>query len=102
VTILKGFFNTDSITFSGPVQAAADGMSLVPYEGPDRDRLTLTNELHKLASNISLGRDIAGIHWRSDYHQALMLGEAAAISMLRDQKATFNEFLPGIQLQAVQ
>lgn len=95
VTVLKAFFNTDSVTFSKPVQASRDGTELVAYDGPDRDRLTITNELHKLASNISLGRDIAGIHWRSDYDQAISLGEAVAINLLRDQTATFNEAFRG-------
>jgi hypothetical protein len=57
--------------------------------------MTLTNELNKLAGNISLGRNFAGIHWRSDYDQALLLGETVAISLLRDQKLTFNEDFQG-------
>ena len=41
------------------------------------------------------GRDMAGAHWRSDGEQALLLGEAVAISTLRDQRATFNEPFDG-------
>jgi hypothetical protein len=72
-----------------------DGLSLVPYKGPDVWQMSVTNELHKLAGNIGMGRDFAGIHWRSDYDQALLLGEAVAISILRDQGATFSEKFAG-------
>lgn len=95
VTILKSFFHTDSIAFPYAVQASGNGLSLVPYTGSDHDQLTLTNELHKLAGNVSLGRNMAGIHWRSDYHEALFLGEVVAISLLRDQRETFNESFKG-------
>jgi hypothetical protein len=45
-------------------------MSLVPYAGP---ALTVGNELNKLASNIALGRDAAGVHYRSDGVQGIRL-----------------------------
>jgi hypothetical protein len=38
-----------------------------------------------------LGRSHAGVNFRSDYQQSLVLGEEVAIGLLRDQKATFNE-----------
>ena len=76
----------NSITLTGPVStgastivtASSDGLSLVPYTGADADQLTLNGEINKLASNIGLARDFAGIHWRSDYAQGLLLGEAVA------------------------
>ena len=48
-------------------------------------------ELNKLANNIALGRDFEAVHWRSDAVQGLVLGEAVAISVLRDQQSNFNE-----------
>jgi hypothetical protein len=51
----------------------------------------LGNELNKLASNIALARDVAGVHWRSDGIQGLLLGEAVAISVLKDYRTTYNE-----------
>ena len=42
-----------------------------------------------------MARNMAGIHWRSDYDQALLLGEMVAISLLADQRATFNETFSG-------
>jgi hypothetical protein len=56
--------------------------------GPD-------HELNKLASNIAQARNIAGLHWRSDTTQAILLGEAVAISILRDQRHTYNETFAG-------
>jgi hypothetical protein len=38
---------------------------------------------------------MAGVHWRSDAQQALLLGEAVTISILRDQRATYNEPFSG-------
>ena len=95
VTILKAFFSTDTAVFFNPVEASSDGLSLVPYKGPDAWQMSVTNELHKLAGNIGMGRNMAGIHWRSDYDQALLLGEMIAISLLRDQRGTFNEHFEG-------
>ena len=95
MTVLKAFFSTDSVIFFNPVEGSADGSSLVPYKGLDAWQMTVTNELNKLAANVGLGRNFAGIHWRSDEDQALLLGESVAISLLRDQKATFNESFEG-------
>jgi hypothetical protein len=95
VTVLKAFFATDNVMFYDPVEANPDGLSLVPYKGSDVWQMSVTNELHKLAGNMGMGRNFAGIHWRSDYDQALLLGESVAISILRDQRATFNERFDG-------
>jgi hypothetical protein len=90
VTALKAFFN-DTFGLSSPVVAADHGQSLIPYAGADAGQMTVGGELNKLATNVALGRDLAGVHWRSDAEQALLLGEAVTISILRDQRATFNE-----------
>ncbi len=52
-------------------------------------------ELNKLASNIATGRNLSGVHWRSDAHASLREGEEVAISILRDQKACYNESFDG-------
>jgi hypothetical protein len=55
-------------------------------------QLTVNGELHKLAHNISFGHGIhAGIHWRSDTDTSILLGQAAALSYLRDRAHTYNE-----------
>jgi len=88
VTVLKALFD-ESFVIQNPVVPSADGLSLEPYQGGAT--LTVGGELHKLASNIATGRNLAGVHWRSDALQSLLLGEAMAISMLADQRPTYNE-----------
>jgi hypothetical protein len=53
--------------------------------------LTVGDELNKLASNIAIGRNAAGIHLKSDYVQGMLLGELVAIELLTEQARTFNE-----------
>jgi hypothetical protein len=96
-TIIKAFFD-DSFVLSqitDVVQASEDGLSLVSYNGRDRDRLTVGGEMNKIAANVGIGRNHAGVHWRSDYADSLPLGEAVAISVLRDQRETYNEGFSG-------
>lgn len=92
-TILKAFFN-ESFIIPNPVIASSNGLSLLPYSGPP---LTVLGEINKLASNISLGRDFAGVHFRSD-SEGLVLGEAVAIQILQDYKNTYNEDFSGFSL----
>jgi hypothetical protein len=94
ITMLKAAFN-ESFVIPNPVVASDDGMSLVPYSGP---ALTVGNELNKLASNIALGRDAGGVHYRSDGLQGILLGEAIALSILRDTATLYNEVFSGFTL----
>ena len=80
-----------------PVQASADGLSLQPYTGSDAGALTIEGELNKLAGNVGIGRNFAGVHWRSDYRESLLLGEKIAIGTLMDYVGVFNE--PNVQFQ---
>jgi hypothetical protein len=93
-TILKAAFNGStpfaSLTGGSIVTASEDGLSLAPYTGADAAQMTVNGEINKLASNIGMARDHAGIHWRSDYQYGLLLGEAAALSVLSDQS---NDYL---------
>jgi hypothetical protein len=61
-TVLKAFFDEDFI-IADPVEAAGDGTRLEPWRG---EPLTLGGEIEKLAANIALARDAAGVHFRSD------------------------------------
>jgi hypothetical protein len=90
-TVLKAFFS-ESFVVVNPVIASADGLSLLPYKGSE---LTVGGELNKLASNIALGRDTAGVHWRSDGIEGLKLGEAVTIGILTDLRATCPEPFAG-------
>ena len=47
--------------------------------------LTLEGELNKLAANISIGRNMAGVHYFSDYYDSLRMGETIAIGLLEEQ-----------------
>lgn len=47
--------------------------------------LTLEGELNKLAANISIGRNMAGVHYFSDYYDSLRMGEQIAIGILEEQ-----------------
>lgn len=94
ITVLKAVFD-DSYVIPNPVVPSADGQMLAPYTGPDKDRLTVGGELNKLATNVAMGRNFAGIHWRTDCTNSLLLGEEIAIRMLMDLKLTYNEDFGG-------
>ena len=94
VTILKAFFD-ETFVIPDPVTPSTDGLSLLPYTGADADQLTVGGELNKIAANIALGRTHAAVHWRFDYEASLPLGEAIAISVLRDQRPGYNENFQG-------
>lgn len=105
-TILKAFFKEDAPmtdpTNNDPAARPTDPSKLpVAFEadlmgtGLVRARrqavLTVEGELNKLASNIAIGRDGAGVHWRSDATEGMKLGESVAMGILFEQAFTFNE-----------
>jgi hypothetical protein len=89
-TILKAFFD-ETAPIENPLMASGDGLSLVAYTGGDAGQMTLGGELNKLAGNIALFRNAAGVHWRSDYTESLPFGEAIAIRLLQEMTLGFNE-----------
>ncbi len=91
ITVLKFFFD-GTYVIPNPQAPSNDGLSLLPYAGSDAGRLTVNGELNKLGHNVSFGHGIhAGIHWRSDTDTSMLLGEAVALSFLRDRARTYNE-----------
>jgi hypothetical protein len=101
VTILKACFNESTRLVDiglAPMQPTDDGLNLLPYTGGDAGELTVGGELNKLASNVALGRNTAGVHWRSDATESLKLGEQLAISLLKDQRSCYNENFNGFSL----
>ena len=95
VTILKAFFD------HGYELSQKQGDIYIAYE-PNHDGtdlntvtlnqpLTIEGELNKLAANISIGRDWAGVHYFTDYIESLRLGEQIAITILEEQKLTYGE-----------
>jgi hypothetical protein len=109
VTILKAFFDTSAVlvghrktktTFENvafrtpakgdvPVQFSLNGADLkvVASDAP----LTLEAELNKLAANISIGRNMAGVHYFTDYYDSLRMGEAIAIGILEEQALCYRK-----------
>ena len=94
VTVLKAFFDEDFL-IPQPVEPSDDGLTLHSYV---QSPLTVGGELNKLAANISLGRDTAGVHWRSDGIEGMKLGETVAIRLLADLKHAYAEYAEGFTL----
>ncbi len=86
-TVLKALFD-ESFTIEEPVVVRADGLGLAPWQG---ETLTVGGELDKLAANVSIGRNAAGIHWRTDALEGLRLGERVALYTLREMRGCFSE-----------
>ncbi|MEM9825138.1 MAG: vanadium-dependent haloperoxidase [Planctomycetota bacterium] len=100
VTILKAYFDHGWTPPEWFIQTP-DGRAPVAYY-PTRDGrelktitldspLTIEGELNKLAANVAIGRNWAGVHYYSDYIESLRLGEQIAIEMLEEQKLTYPE-----------
>jgi hypothetical protein len=71
-----------------PKKPTDDGSMLVDAGGP---QLTVGGELNKVAANIAIGRNWAGVHYRSDYTESILLGEKIAVDILQEQALTYNE-----------
>ncbi|MCH2078610.1 MAG: vanadium-dependent haloperoxidase [Rhodobacteraceae bacterium] len=113
-TIVKAFFDTSALfglhkdTDQPGFYASSDIKSFVQYESMEHGcklkpkephcPLTLEGELNKLAANISIGRNMAGVHYFSDYYDSLRMGEAIAIGMLEEQALCYptDEFVMSI------
>jgi hypothetical protein len=92
ITALKFFFDGDFV-LTNPLVSSDDGTTTDAYAAVAGEApLTVNGELNKLAHNVSFGHGIhAGIHWRSDTDTSIQLGEAVALSYLRDRARTYNE-----------
>ena len=102
-TILKAMFvchDTDETTRKLWVRSAVpnsravhsiDGTALDDFTDPSGAEMTIVGELNKLASNVALGRDFAGVHYRCDGHCGKHLGEKFAITYLMDMAKELHE-----------
>lgn len=100
VTILKAFFDhawklplyekTKNSCRPIAYEADSDGCRLnkVDLKG---ECLTVEGELNKLAANISIGRDWAGVHYYTDYIESLRMGEKIALGILEEQRLCYPE-----------
>jgi len=64
----------------------------VQYKALEEDccPLTLEGELNKLAANISIGRNMAGVHYFSDYFDSVRMGEEIALGILEEQALGYS------------
>jgi hypothetical protein len=89
VTVVKAFFATNQpLSRVVKVVRSADGSTRLEEVN---QFLTVGGELNKLAANIAIGRNAAGVHYRTDYTKSLALGEAVAMAMLQEQAMTLRE-----------
>ncbi len=94
VTMLKALF-AESWVLPEAYVPSKDGLKLERYQGPP---LTVGGELDKMAENIGIGRNFAGIHWRTDAINGMRLGEEFVIRFLQEMKLTSNDFFTGFSL----
>jgi hypothetical protein len=87
VTILKAWFDEDDL-IKNPKKPTDDGTMLVDAGAP---QLTVGGELNKVAANVAIGRNMGGVHYRSDYTESILLGEKIAIGILQEQALCYNE-----------
>ena len=104
VTILKAFFDTnqylniaqDGGGFSITPEKDQSQFAFVPrsdgavLETVKTHPLSVEGELNKLAANISIGRNWAGVHYYSDYTESMRMGEEIAISILQEHSIMYN------------
>ena len=110
VTLLKAFFEMYDNCDSGKERELRDkdGNSIVYVpnkvgsklikdtvfkDKKHNDALTIQGELDKLAANISIGRNMAGVHYYSDYYDSLRMGERVAVGILMEQCPAYGEVI---------
>jgi hypothetical protein len=91
--VLKAFFDESGL-MTDSVVANSEGTSLLPYMDSG---LTVGGEINKLVFNIAIGRNFAGIHYRSDAMAGFRLGEEVAIAKLQDLVNTLTEDFDGFR-----
>lgn len=91
-TILKAWFKDGPFPVPAvKVEPGSDGERLTWLDEHAARGLTVHGELNKVAANIAIGRNMAGVHYLSDYTASRKLGEEIAIGILQEQVITYNE-----------
>ncbi|WP_299841673.1 vanadium-dependent haloperoxidase [uncultured Jannaschia sp.] len=99
VTVLKAFFEMYAPNGT-PLPWPHDAVFVAERMGGSGSRLadigpvagmTIEGELDKLAANIAIARNMAGVHYYTDYFESLRLGERIAASILEDHMALYDE-----------
>jgi hypothetical protein len=74
------------------VEPSSDGFSLQTYSGADANDIDINGELSKVAFNVCFGHGVhSGIHFRSSNYWGVLLGEAVALSVLKDRAKSYKE-----------
>lgn len=92
--IADGAFSSLNLTAS----ESLDGASLTAYAGADASQMTIHGELNKLASNIAIGRNMCGVHYRADGDEGIKLGEKVAIQFFKDLRKQQNEQIGSVTI----
>jgi len=95
--LLKAFFDETGLV-TDTFEATPDGLSLMHCKGV---ALTVGGEVNKLAFNVAVGREFAGIHYRSDGTAGFRLGEDVAIAMMQDLVNTLTEDFAGFRFTRI-
>lgn len=89
VTILKAWFDEDDTTKNPNKRPKADGTGI--EDAPPGLSLKVGDELNKVAANVAIGRNWAGVHYRSDYTESIILGEEIALGVLQEQATCYHK-----------
>ncbi len=112
-TVIKAIFD-DQLNFHQWLGSDGDGRTKISRPNPESEtrlasieeifdgynfkdssdiiaNMTVGGELDKLASNIALGRNFGGVHYRQDGDEGILLGENVAIKYLQDRVRTYTE-----------
>jgi len=91
VTVLKAIFDDRQCVIDPAAEPDAPAEDRCYRPAPGAPTLTVGGELDKLASNIALGRDFGGVHYRTDGEHGILLGEEVAIRYLQDHLREYRE-----------
>jgi len=92
VTIVKALFDDREylIKYMVPVVVKENNaFELTALHDGSQFHMTIGSELNKFASNVSIGRNWAGVHYRSDAQEGLNLGQEIAIDWLQEQARNY-------------
>ena len=101
VTMLKAFFHT--VEDDGTAVKWPQGLPVVQVENggeklrnireaiPEDEAVTISGELNKLAANISIGRNMAGVHFYTDYYESMRMGERVTTGILLEHLTQVDE-----------
>jgi len=90
-TVVKAIYEGTSL-ISPTVMLSSDASSIVPYND---SALFIGDELNKLAFNLAMGRNWAGVNYRSDMMAGFAIGEEAGIGFLQGQVNALSETFAG-------